>query len=113
MKLNGVSFFVCCRSVDGYYLAAAIPVDDIYETRLPFTLVTVLINIIFAAIMSVMVTFSTREEERLFKELATAQKDDPARPSFTVSMPGGKQAASTSASSRWSGQRIKWQALAP
>ena len=113
VTLNGESHFICSRLYQGYYLVTAIPTDDIFQNRMAFSLVTVLINFIFMVIMSSMITLSTRQEELVYHQLAQLEKEDPNASPFTILMPNGRRKSSSSAASRWDGRRTRWSKLGP
>lgn len=59
-NINGVDYFQCYRFYNGYYIATAIPLSNLYAPRLPLAVITELIGFLFIAIMSVTITLTTK-----------------------------------------------------
>ena len=113
-KVNGVPYFLYFQYADNYYIAAATPKSQMYQTRTAIAGITAITSLILILFLSGTVTLTTEEEEILYETMSegeAARGLDSAI--FNIILPSGKQASTTKAAARWNNRWIPWDEKSP
>ena len=112
--VNGTEYFIYSRYAEGYYIATALPKSMMYQTRGIIALVTAIMCFVLILILSCTVTFTNREEEKLYGAISEAEAVKGFNSAiFNVILPSGSSVATTKAAARWDNRRIPWSEKSP
>ena len=113
-RVNGVTYFQYYRYQDGYYIATAIPKNSMYLARGSIALLTAVICFVLILFLSMTVTLTNKEEERLYEAMSSEQAEKSLNSAiFNIVLPSGRQSSTTQASARWDNRRISWSEKSP
>ncbi|MBR0374743.1 MAG: mechanosensitive ion channel family protein [Mogibacterium sp.] len=113
-RINGVRYFSFFRYADGYFVATALPQDQMYQARGTIALITAITCFILILILSMTVTLTSKEEEYLYATMSEAQAEKGLNSAiFNVILPSGKSVATTKAAARWDNRHIPWDERSP
>ena len=113
---GGVKLFISSRYLNGYYVAACIPLSEIYETRLAVSAVTVGFSFVCILAMLLVVILSTVEEEAMYEELFEEEQEKKAKKEprmITIETVGGEKLLTNAVASRWDRNNEKWREMSP
>ncbi len=112
--VNGVEYFQYFRYADGYFIATALPRSEMYLTRGSIALATTIASFILLLILSLTVTLTNKEEERLYETMSEAQMEKGLNSAiFNVILPSGRHSSTVKAAARWDNRRIPWSEKGP
>ena len=113
-RTNGVSYFRYVRYTDDYFIATAIPESSMFTSRMKISLITAGVCLVMITILMLTITLTTKEEERMYEEMASEYTDDDLNSAiFNIILPSGRQASTTRAVIRWDNRHIPWNERSP
>ena len=113
-RVNGVTYFQYYRYQDGYYIATAIPKTSMYLARRTIATLTAVICFILIVILSLTVTLTNEEEEKLYEAVSSDQAAKSLNSAiFSIVLPSGRRSSTTQAAARWDNRRITWSEKSP
>ncbi len=113
-RINGTEYFQYYRYLDGYYIATALPKQNLYTGRAPIALVTAVISFIIILLLSGTITLTSSEEENYYRTVSEEEEEDGLNAAiFSIILPSGRQSSTTRASARWNNRSIPWNERGP
>ncbi len=113
-SVNNVTYFMCFRYVEGYFIATAVPKSEMYQSRFIISLITAFTSLLLILFLSGTVTLTTEEEEMLYATMSESQQEKGLDSAiFNIILPSGKQASTTKAAARWNNKWIPWNEKSP
>ncbi len=113
-RVNGITYFQYYRYQDGYYIATAIPKNTMYLARGTIAALTAIICFVLIVILSLTVTLTNEEEEKLYEAISSDQAAKSLNSAiFSIVLPSGRRSSTTQAAARWDNRRIAWSEKSP
>ncbi len=105
--INGIKYYQTFKFVDGYYIATAIPENELYHSRVNISFLTLGLSILFIVAGTTFFTISNDKLEERYRKAISSEGKMLAKPvGFTISSPNGKKKKTVTASSRYI--RVSW-----
>ncbi len=113
-RVNGTDYFLSYFFKNGYWIAAAIPSDDLFAGRLPISLITVGLSILFFLFLFLSSVLTYDSEEKYLREVTErriVERND--NDIIKIRMKNGSEKYARTAASRFSATNQRWKNLIP
>lgn len=112
-RVNGKEFLLSIQYREGYYIGSAILKSNLFEGRTMVALITALFGLIFILFMTVLITLSNEQEQKLYAKYTRKVDNISDRIMFLIPTPSGDESVTEKAMSRWDNKNIPWRERTP
>ena len=113
-RINGITYLQYFRFQDGYFIATAIPKNEMFVARAPIAFMTAVVSLTLVLILTMTVTLTSKEEEHLYETMSEDQALKGWNSVFyNTILPSGRNTSTMRAAARWDNRRVPWSERRP